>query len=75
MKTVQFENGIKYGQFLKGTDIMEGIGRKEFNHGQIQEGQFSNNLMNGYVREFYLNGNCYIGMCKDTKKNGKGKFV
>ena len=68
MKKVEFHGGFKYGQFRKGTCILEGIGRIEFNDGQIQEGQFTYSKMDGYARVIFTTGDYFIGHFKNNKK-------
>ena len=53
---------------------MEGVCREEFSSGQILEGQFVNDYLNGYGRVIYPNGNYYIGMWRHHKKDGPGKY-
>ena len=46
-----------------------------FSNTEIQEGQFSNHKLDGYGRVFFLLGDYYVGMFKEGKREGKGKFV
>ena len=50
-----------------------GVG-KEINQ-IIYEGQFIDDLYEGYGRLIFGNGNYYIGYWLDGKRNGYGKFV
>lgn len=50
-----------------------GVG-KEINH-IIYEGQFIDDVYNGYGRFIYSNGNYYIGQWLDGKRSGYGKLV
>jgi len=50
-----------------------GVG-KEINH-IIYEGQFKDDVYNGYGRFIYSNGNYYIGNWLDGKRSGFGKLV
>ena len=55
---------------------MNGVCRSEFNDdGTIQEGQFSNNKLNGYGQVIWNDGSYHIGMFKENKKHGWGKYV
>ena len=50
-----------------------GVG-KEINH-IIYEGQFKDDIYNGFGRFIYSNGNYYIGNWLDGKRSGYGKLV
>ena len=50
-----------------------GVG-KEINH-IIYEGQFKEDVYNGFGRFIYSNGNYYIGNWLDGKRSGYGKLV
>ena len=50
-----------------------GVG-KEINH-IIYEGQFKDDIYNGYGRFIYSNGNYYIGNWLDGKRSGWGRLV
>lgn len=52
---------------------MTGVG-KEINH-IIYEGQFVDDVYNGFGRFIYSNGNYYIGNWIDGKRSGYGKLV
>lgn len=52
---------------------VSGVG-KEINH-IIYEGQFQDDIYNGYGRFIYGNGNYYLGYWLDGKRNGYGKLV
>ena len=73
------QNAYKIGQFKRGTNDLDGIGRRIFIDGQfdtqIQEGQFVNGKLQGYARIFNQSGAYYIGMYKNNKRNGQGRFV
>ena len=67
----------KYNKYiigqLGGNGKVTGVG-KEINH-IIYEGQFVNDVYNGYGRFIYSNGNYYIGNWLDGKRSGYGKLV
>jgi hypothetical protein len=52
-----------------------GIGRDILEYIAIQEGQFLNDKLNGFGREFFYNGEYYIGEYKDSIYHGEGKYV
>ena len=67
----------KYNQYiigqLGGNGKVSGVG-KEINH-IIYEGQFKDDVYNGFGRFIYSNGNYYIGNWLDGKRSGQGKLV
>ena len=67
----------KYNKFiigqLGGNGKVTGVG-KEINH-IIYEGQFLNDVYNGFGRFIYSNGNYYIGNWEEGKRSGFGKLV
>lgn len=67
----------KYNKYiigqLGGNGKVTGVG-KEINH-IIYEGQFVDDVYNGYGRFIYSNGNYYIGNWVDGKRSGYGKLV
>ena len=58
---------------LGSNDKVTGVG-KEINH-IIYEGQFKDDIYNGFGRFIYSNGNYYIGNWLDGKRSGYGKLV
>jgi hypothetical protein len=58
---------------LGGNGKVTGVG-KEINH-IIYEGQFKDDIYNGFGRFIYSNGNYYIGNWLDGKRSGFGKLV
>ena len=58
---------------LGGNGKVTGVG-KEINH-IIYEGQFKDDVYNGFGRFIYSNGNYYIGNWLDGKRSGYGKLV
>jgi len=73
---------LKFGQSQYNKYIIGQLGRngkvtgvgKEINH-IIYEGQFKDDIYNGYGRFIYSNGNYYIGNWLDGKRSGYGKLV
>ena len=67
----------KYNKYIIGqlapNGKVTGVG-KEINH-IIYEGQFLDDVYNGYGRFIYSNGNYYIGNWVDGKRSGYGKLV
>lgn len=67
----------KYNQYIIGqlgpNGKVSGVG-KEINH-IIYEGQFRDDVYNGFGRFIYSNGNYYIGSWLDGKRSGQGKLV
>jgi len=67
----------KYNKYIKGqlgpNGKVTGVG-KEINH-IIYEGQFVDDVYNGFGRFIYSNGNYYIGNWIDGKRSGFGKLV
>ena len=67
----------KYNRYIIGqlghNGKVTGVG-KEINH-IIYEGQFVDDVYNGYGRFIYSNGNYYIGNWLDGKRSGYGKLV
>ena len=67
----------KYNQYIIGqlgaNGKVSGVG-KEINH-IIYEGQFKDDVYNGFGRFIYSNGNYYIGNWLDGKRSGQGKLV
>ena len=49
-------------------------GKYRFKNGSAYNGQFLNNMMNGYGRMLYDNGS-YEGYFKNSKKHGIGRFI
>ena len=45
-----------------------------FNENYIKEGQFENDIMNGFGRVIQTDGSYYVGFYKDDLKHGKGKL-
>ena len=68
-------NRILSGYFLKGTNELAGIGRKEWKNSNISEGFYLNNKLNGFGRYIWSNGTYYIGEFKNFNLHGKGKRV
>lgn len=76
------DQSMKFGQSaynkyiigqLGSNSKVTGVG-KEINH-IIYEGQFIDDVYNGYGRFIYSNGNYYIGQWLDGKRSGYGKLV
>ena len=67
---------ISHGQF-DDKEQLHGIGTQFYiHHGTLIEGQFEGNKLQGYARMIQaISGDCYTGMWKLGKKNGKGKFI
>ena len=63
------------GFFRKGTKTRHGISRSVGKDGQIQEGMFKDDKLNGFARVCFKSGDYYIGQYEDGKKQGKGKYV
>jgi len=67
----------KYNKYIIGqlgpNGKVTGVG-KEINH-IIYEGQFRDDIYNGFGRFIYSNGNYYIGNWLDGKRSGFGKLV
>ena len=80
--SVPIDQSIKFGQSkynkyiigqLASNGKVTGVG-KEINH-IIYEGQFVDDVYNGFGRFIYSNGNYYIGNWLDGKRSGYGKLV
>ncbi len=56
-------------------DKKHGKGKCIFNNGDIYDGEWSNNEINGYGTMKYKNGNKYEGEWLNGKKHGKGKCI
>ena len=71
-ETIYYINGDMYEGFIK-HDLKEGketLYTSEFKY----EGDFKNELMDGYGTFFFKNGDRYEGRVKNCKFDGKGKF-
>ena len=54
---------------------INGIGRLIYKNFAILEGQYLNDELNGFGREFCYDGDYYIGEFKNNRYHGKGKFI
>lgn len=52
-----------------------GMGRANWEYGDIYEGHSDNNKMMGWGRYIYKDGSYYIGQFKNSKGHGLGKLV
>lgn len=60
-------------------DIKNGLGRVVLNsekdcRGEIQEGEWLNNMMHGYSRIIFHNGDTYVGEFQNYKPHGTGTY-
>ena len=55
--------------------MIHGVCRKVNFYGEIIEGMFLNDKLNGYGRVLFPSGVYFIGCFLDHKKHGPGKFV
>lgn len=76
VKEIEEDFGYYYGQ-MDALNQRCGFGRaliKQGNvKGQIQEGNWKNNLLSGYSRVIFANGDCFEGHFKDGRQHGFGK--
>lgn len=78
-KVIESVNCVITGQFLKGTQIAQGVARRVFIKGkyggQIQEGIFKNGKLDGYGRTCYEDGDFYVGNFRHGERHGQGLYV
>jgi len=70
--TYLFSNGTYTGNWVNGKQ--EGKGIYRFDQGEVYEGDFKNNLRDGWGLFDYGNGSRYEGQWKEGKKHGKGTY-
>ena len=58
------------GEWLRGTQAIQGRGSMLWQDGSLYEGHWAQNKFNGLGREIHANGDVYIGTWKDSKKHG-----
>ena len=67
---------VKFTTAQSNTQSLEnGIGRKCWHDGGVEEGQFQNGQPHGFLREIFADGSYFEGIWEDGWRNGKGKEV
>jgi hypothetical protein len=70
-----YTNGSYTGPVIDGKRGGKGKGKMIYNNGDMYEGDWKNDKMEGYGKFIYNNGDIYEGDWKDNKREGHGKYI
>ena len=75
LKRADGDKSYAIGYFKKGTKTRHGIARCVGKDGQIQEGLYVEDKLNGFGRVCFKSGDHYAGLYKEGKKHGQGRYI